>query len=190
MRRSDLLEWCTFDPGIVRGLAYYKGIVFEIHETGGAERAIAGGGRYDGLISLVGGPDLAACGMGMGDVVLALVLKDRGLLGADEGESLLPRPDAFLVALADQASEVAPSLLRALRQAGLHARSSHRASRNLGKLLADANKARARFAVILDAGVAEGRATLKDLASGGQVDVPIASLSEELRVRLAEAGDS
>ncbi len=187
LRRSDLLEWCTFDPGIVRGLAYYKGIVFEIHETGGAERAIAGGGRYDGLISLVGGPDLSACGMGMGDVVLSLVLKDRGLLGEDEGESLLPRPDAFVVALADEASALVPSALRSLRRAGLHARMSHRASRNLGKLLADANKARARFAVILDAGVAEGRATLKDLTSGGQVDVPIATLAEELRVRLDEA---
>ena len=190
LRRSDLLEWCTFDPGIVRGLAYYKGIVFEIHETGGAERAIAGGGRYDGLIALVGGQDLSACGMGMGDVVLSLVLKDRGLLGEDDGESLLPRPDAFLVALADEAAAIAPTLLRALRGAGLHARASHRASRNLGKLLADANKARARFAVILDAGVAEGRATLKDLASGGQVDVPLASLAADLRVRLAEAGDS
>ena len=174
----------------MRGLAYYKGIVFEVHETGGAERAIAGGGRYDGLIALVGGPDLAACGMGMGDVVLSLVLKDRGLLGEDDGESLLPRPDAFLVALADEAAAIAPTLLRALRGAGLHARASHRASRNLGKLLADANKARARFAVILDAGVAEGRATLKDLASGGQVDVPLASIAADLRVRLAEAGDS
>ncbi len=185
LRRSGLLEWCTFDPGIVRGLAYYKGIVFEIHETGGAERAVAGGGRYDGLISLVGGPDLSACGMGMGDVVLSLVLRDRGLLPADEGESLLPRPDAFAVALSDDAAARLPSVLQGLRRAGLHARSSHRASRNLGKLLADANKCRARFAVILDAGVAEGSATVKDLASGEQSDVAIASLADELAARIA-----
>lgn len=184
LRKADLIDWCTFDPSIVRGLAYYKGVVFEIHEQGGAERAVAGGGRYDGLISLVGGPDLPACGMGMGDVVLSLLLRDRGLLGEDEGESLLPRPDAFVLAICDEGAALAPSLLRTLRRAGLHARGSHRASRNLGKLLAEANKARARFAVILDGAVAEGRASIKDLASGGQVEVAIESLPAEITRRL------
>ena len=185
LRASELLEWCTFDPSIVRGLAYYRGIVFEVHETGGAERAVAGGGRYDGLISLVGGPDLPACGLGMGDVVLSLVLKDRGLLGEDEGESLLPRPAAFVIALDPEATPRSLAIVRSLRRAGHHARLSHRASRNLGKLLGDASKCRARFAVILDAGASEGRATLKDLASGGQVEVAIANLPAELASRLA-----
>jgi histidyl-tRNA synthetase len=184
LRRADLLDWCTFDPGIVRGLAYYRGIVFEIHETGGAERAVAGGGRYDGLISLVGGPDLPACGMGMGDVVLSLVLRDRGLLAEDDGEALLPRPDAFVLALSEEAAAAVPGLLRTLRRAGLHARASHRATRNVGKLLADASRCRARHAVILDAGLAEGRATLKDLDGGQQAEVPL----RELAARLAGSG--
>ena len=77
---AGLADWCEWDLGIVRGLAYYTGTIFEIHETGGRERAIAGGGRYDGLVELMGGPPTSAVGFGMGDVVLGLVLRDRGLL--------------------------------------------------------------------------------------------------------------
>ena len=56
LKHHDIAEWCHVDLGIVRGLAYYTGTVFEIHETSGAERAIAGGGRYDHLVELFGGP--------------------------------------------------------------------------------------------------------------------------------------
>jgi histidyl-tRNA synthetase len=100
-----LLEWCGLQLSIVRGLAYYTGMVFEVHETSGAERAVAGGGRYDNLIETFGGPPTPAVGFGMGDVVLGNILQDRGLM--PEGRDLLAalsapsasfRPDVFVIA--------------------------------------------------------------------------------------------
>ena len=178
---AGLGDWCEFDLGIVRGLAYYTGTVFEVHEASGAERAIAGGGRYDGLVELFGGPRTPAIGFGMGDVVLGLVLADRGLLPADAGE-LLPRPDAFVVSSGDPAAEAALApLVARLRADGLHVRHSYKATRNVGKLLADASRQRARFAVILGAEAADGMAQLKDLASGEQRAVTMGELAGALR---------
>ena len=178
---ADLASWCEFDLGIVRGLAYYTGTVFEIHEASGGERAIAGGGRYDGLVELFGGPKTPAMGFGMGDVVLGLVLADRGLLPKD-GNELLPRPDAFVVSAGEPAADAElPRLVARLRADGFHVRHSYKATRNVGKLLADASKQRARFAVILGAELAEGCAMLKDLASGEQRPVVLAELSNLLR---------
>jgi histidyl-tRNA synthetase len=75
-----VLDWVSLDLSIVRGLAYYTGIVFELFDTKGELRAICGGGRYDTLLQSLGGVDLPALGFGMGDVVLAELLRDRGLL--------------------------------------------------------------------------------------------------------------
>ncbi|MBU3684591.1 MAG: histidine--tRNA ligase, partial [Phycisphaerales bacterium] len=178
---AGLGDWCEFDLGIVRGLAYYTGTVFEVHEASGAERAIAGGGRYDGLVELFGGPRTPAMGFGMGDVVLGLVLADRGLLPAD-GTELLPRPDAFVVSAGEAAAEAALApLVARLRADGLHVRHSYKATRNVGKLLSDASRQRARFAVILGAEVAGGMVQLKDLASGEQRAVTMAELAGALR---------
>jgi histidyl-tRNA synthetase len=173
LRAMDLAPWCEWDFGIVRGLAYYTGTVFEIHEASGGERAVAGGGRYDGLVELFGGPKMPAMGFGMGDVVLGLVLGDRGLLPKD-ALALLPRPDAFLISDGSEAAErEMPNLLMRLRRAGLHARSNWKATRNVGKLLGDAAKSRARFAVILGAELAQGAVALKDLDGGAQELVPL-----------------
>ncbi|MEN0020112.1 MAG: ATP phosphoribosyltransferase regulatory subunit [Planctomycetota bacterium] len=95
-------EWHRWDSSIVRGLAYYTGTVFELIADG--ERAVAGGGRYDNLIELFGGPPTPAVGFGMGDVVLSLLLEDKGLM--PDGPALLDalsrpsaslRPEAFVV---------------------------------------------------------------------------------------------
>jgi histidyl-tRNA synthetase len=75
-----VLDWVTIDLKIVRGLAYYTGIVFELFDVKGELRAICGGGRYDTLLQSLGGVDLPALGFGMGDVVLAELLRDRGLM--------------------------------------------------------------------------------------------------------------
>ncbi len=75
-----VLDWVTFDLSIVRGLAYYTGIVFELFDARGELRAICGGGRYDNLLSALGGADLPALGFGMGDVVLGELLRERGLM--------------------------------------------------------------------------------------------------------------
>ncbi len=77
-------EWVSLDLSIVRGLAYYTGIVFELFDARGEFRAICGGGRYDALLGALGGADLPALGFGMGDVVLGELLRDRGLMPAAE----------------------------------------------------------------------------------------------------------
>ena len=91
-----VLDWVTIDLKIVRGLAYYTGIVFELFDAKGELRAICGGGRYDTLLQSLGGVDLPALGFGMGDVVLAELLRDRGLLQSkSEGGSRQRHPNAL-----------------------------------------------------------------------------------------------
>lgn len=181
LRAAGVAEWCEIDFNIVRGLAYYTGMVFEVHEASGAERAIAGGGRYDNLIQTFGGPATPAVGFGMGDVVLSLVLQDRGLL--PEGKALLEklsaapaslRPDAFVISNGQPESDAAVKpLVAELRKRGLHARHTYKATKNIGKLLQDASGCSARFAVIVESGA---EATVKDLDSGMQQKVPIAEV--------------
>lgn len=169
-----LTEWCEYDLGIVRGLAYYTGTVFELHETTGALRALAGGGRYDKLIEMFGGPSMPAVGFGMGDVVLTLVLQDKGLIP----DSVAPRPDVFVIAAKDAAAARVAPLVADLRAKGVHARFSYKATRNVGKLLKDASGCGARYALILgdDAETAE----LKDMAGGGQEAIAIAEACDRI----------
>src|SRR4029079_17105027 len=99
-------DWVVLDMSVVRGLAYYTGIVFELFDTAGEFRAICGGGRYDTLLKTLGGIDLPALGFGMGDVVLGELLRARSLIPgapsqtdywvAGDDESMLP--DVTLVA--------------------------------------------------------------------------------------------
>src|SRR6266404_3805415 len=86
LKLESLFEYCQVDFKIVRGLAYYTGIVWEIHDRKGELRAIAGGGRYDNLLKQISGVDLPALGFGMGDVVLTELLKDRSLLPKLDGK--------------------------------------------------------------------------------------------------------
>jgi histidyl-tRNA synthetase len=78
-----IADWIRFDLTIVRGLAYYTGIVFELFDAQGEFRAICGGGRYDKLLASLGGADLPALGFGMGDVVLGELLRARGKMPSD-----------------------------------------------------------------------------------------------------------
>ncbi|XBI83826.1 hypothetical protein VPH35_092272 [Triticum aestivum] len=73
-------DWICFDASVVRGLAYYTGIVFEAFDRQGELRAICGGGRYDRLLSTFGSEDVPACGFGFGDAVIVKLLKEKGLL--------------------------------------------------------------------------------------------------------------
>lgn len=80
-------DWISFDATVVRGLAYYTGIVFEGFDRAGKFRAICGGGRYDRLFSTFGAPQpIPACGFGFGDCVIVELLKDKKLLPALEPE--------------------------------------------------------------------------------------------------------
>jgi histidyl-tRNA synthetase len=79
--------WLRVDLSIVRGLAYYTGIVFEVFDRSGEFRAICGGGRYDTLLQSLGGTDLPALGFGMGDVVLGELLRAKGLMRPPESRA-------------------------------------------------------------------------------------------------------
>ncbi|MBX3359753.1 MAG: histidine--tRNA ligase [Phycisphaeraceae bacterium] len=173
LQSAGIGEWCVFDNRIVRGLAYYTGMVFEVHETTGAERAIAGGGRYDKLIEMFGGPPTPAVGFGMGDVVLSLVLQDKGLMPDDAriADTLGLRPDVFVFAAAEAADPAVTGVVAGLRRAGLHARRSYKSTRNIGKLVKDAAGANARFAMILHSAEV---CSLKNMATQAQEDnVPV-----------------
>jgi histidyl-tRNA synthetase len=110
----DVLDWVTIDLKIVRGLAYYTGIVFELFDAKGELRAICGGGRYDNLLMSLGGVDLPALGFGMGDVVLAELLRDRGLLS--------PKtigPDVWVAADSSEMEDAVRRTATALRRHGV-----------------------------------------------------------------------
>jgi histidyl-tRNA synthetase len=156
-----------------------------VHETAGRERAIAGGGRYDKLVELFGGPPTPAVGIAMGDVVIRLVLEDKGLL--EPAERYLPRPDVFLIlAGKGEAEQRFEAILASLRRADLHVRHSSRATRNVGKLLGEAAKVRARCAVILGDELAQGNVAVKNLDSGEQDDaVPVDGLEDRLKMLVA-----
>lgn len=76
---AGLIDWLKFDLGVIRGLGYYTGIVFEAFDRGGKFRAIFGGGRYDSLLSSLGGQTMPCVGLGFGDVVVMELLADLGL---------------------------------------------------------------------------------------------------------------
>jgi len=80
-------SWLRLDLSIVRGLAYYTGIVFELFDRSGQFRAICGGGRYDTLLQSLGGADMPALGFGMGDVVLGELLRAKGLMRVTPAEA-------------------------------------------------------------------------------------------------------
>lgn len=119
---SGMEDWIEKDHSIARGLAYYTGTVFEAIAEG--ERAVAGGGRYDNLIELFGGPPTPACGFGMGDVVLGNLLDDKGLMptGAELMDAVARpqasiRPVAFVVPNGDEENEaLVPELVTNLRR--------------------------------------------------------------------------
>ena len=103
----------VFDASIVRGLAYYTGIVFEAFDAGGTLRSICGGGRYDRLLETLGGPSIPAVGFGFGDVVIQELLADRGLLPE------IPRAvDDFVYPFSEAERPAAVRLATQLRAAG------------------------------------------------------------------------
>jgi histidyl-tRNA synthetase len=173
---GELAKFCVADYKIVRGLAYYTGVVWEIHDRKGELRAIAGGGRYDNLLKLVSGVDLPALGFGMGDVVLGELLKDRGLL---------PRLDWQLfcyVVIADESLRgEALTLIHQLRDDGVSVDYSLTPAK-VGKQFQAASASGAKFALVI--GPEEwktGEVKLKNLESGEEKRVKIGEVIHGLR---------
>jgi histidyl-tRNA synthetase len=166
-----IAQMCRFDLHIVRGLAYYTGMVFEIHDKRGELRALAGGGRYDNLLQLVGGPQVPAVGFGMGDIVLSELLKDLGRL---QGVST-----SVGVYVIDAEEGLFPDVLKIaadLRRAGVAAEFSYK-RQNLGKQLKAASTRGARHVVIVGQKYRDQRVVeVKDMHNGQQRDVAIDEL--------------
>jgi histidyl-tRNA synthetase len=161
-------EYFVYKPTVVRGLAYYTGIVWEIFDRGSEMRAIAGGGRYDNLIRMFGGPAMPAVGFGMGDVVLMDLLAERGKIPA-----LTPRhpPDFFLVDADPELFPMVLTLTARLREKGLVADYAPK-RQGVGKQLKYADARQAKAAVILGAETRDqNQVTVKDLKTGRQVQV-------------------
>jgi histidyl-tRNA synthetase len=166
-----LSEYVRFDPTIVRGLAYYTGIVFEIFDRQGELRAICGGGRYDALLRSVSDVDLPALGFGMGDVVLTELLRDSGLL--PESRSTL---DYYIIAVSAAQQPLQRALAQALRAHGTSVSYSF-AGGSVGKQFKDADARGARRVIVLGPDeVKEGKAMIREMAGGTQLRVPIAEL--------------
>jgi histidyl-tRNA synthetase len=136
-------DWIEPDKRIVRGLAYYTGIVFEIFDRGRTLRAVAGGGRYDRLVEHLGGPSLPALGFGMGDVVLTALLEEKNLLPATP-----PRIDTLIVPIGEEMLGPARRVVRRLREAGGRAEAPF-APMRLNKALEAAEQAGARRVVLV-----------------------------------------
>jgi len=153
--------WVEPDFKIVRGLAYYTGPVWEIFDREGRLRSIAGGGRYDGLIAALGGPDLPALGFGMGDVVLRELLAQKGL----EPEAPA-RVEVFVVAIGPDMLRPAREVLLRLRERGVSADAPY-GNLKLGKALKAADASGARRAVLVGPEEwQEDSVRVKDMASG------------------------
>lgn len=168
MGLGDFLE---FDLRIVRGLAYYTGIVFEVFDRQGELRAICGGGRYDRLLELVGGEPLPAVGFGMGDVVLTELLRERDLMPATDRSVEL-----YVVAIGDEMRGLALELAQALRERG---RSVVYALRGLSvrKQFAQAGSEGATEVLVLGPDeVSRGVAVIRDMTSGEEREVAVEAL--------------
>lgn len=163
------------DEGIVRGLDYYTETVFEVHAEGiGAQNALCGGGRYDDLLSELGGSPTPSVGVAMGMERTLLAMEQFGV------NVPAPKPDVFLVCVPETAV-AARNRLRELRTAGFRALSDIDV-RSWKSQLRQADKSGARFALFLgEDEVRAGKETLKDLGSGDQATVSPAETIARLR---------
>ncbi len=158
----------VFDASVVRGLAYYTGIVFEAFDAGRTLRAICGGGRYDGLLETLGGSPLPAVGFGFGDVVIGELLADKGLL-----PDLSRRIDAVVFAFSEAERPAAVRIAAALR-ARDQAVELVLGEPKLKRVLSDADRSGARRLYLVGPDeLARGEMTVRDLETGDQESQPL-----------------
>jgi len=164
------------EPGLVRGLDYYTRTAFEFYVEGreGQQQALGGGGRYDGLVELLGGRPTPGIGFGLGLDRILLALEEAGVAPTPE-----PTPVAVVVGADPAATVDRLRIVTMLRAAGVAAR-AELAPRKLGKQLEAASRDHAHFAVIVGDELGEGHVQLRDLEAGTQKAVPLDDLAREV----------
>ncbi|MDO8500312.1 MAG: histidine--tRNA ligase [Gemmatimonadaceae bacterium] len=168
--------WVRLDLSVVRGLAYYTGIVFELFDTAGEYRAICGGGRYDTLLQTLGGVDLPALGFGMGDVVLGELLHGRGLMPTIE-----QRTDYWV---AGEDESMIGDVMRVAAELRRRDRSAEYALKpqQLSRQLKAASAAGADNAVLLKReAFARGEITVKDMKAGTEQSLSLDDFFNSLK---------
>ena len=171
-------DFCEFDIGVVRGLAYYTGIVYEIYDKPGRFRALGGGGRYDNLLKQFGGPAIPATGFGIGDCILGMLLEEKGLLAKQ-----LPvrQVDYFLASADRQFFQKTIEITAKLRLAGLTASFDYK-SGNLSRQLKQASAQNAKKCIIVGSELSESnQLIIKDMATGKQELVELSKFFAQVR---------
>ena len=164
------------NPRMVRGLDYYTGTTFEfIHEDLGAQSGIGGGGRYDGLMEILGGQSLSGIGFGLGVDRALLAAQAEGVISADQFTS-----DLFIIPLGDDQKSLALTLAAQLRRVGIRTEIAF-GDRALKGAMKAADKSGSRFVVIIgDDEVASGNVELKRMSDGTITSVKISELQKAL----------
>ncbi len=164
----------TVNPRMVRGLDYYTKTTFEM-VTGslGSQNAVAAGGRYDGLVRDLGGPELPGIGFAMGVERLALLLHDSDAAAAAS-------PQVFIAALGEPAADACFRILTDLQRSGIRAEMDY-TGKSLKAQLRRADKLRTRYALIVgDDEVRQGKAQLRDMNDGSQQEISLSGIASEL----------
>ncbi|HUQ99433.1 MAG TPA: histidine--tRNA ligase [Gemmatimonadaceae bacterium] len=168
-------DWVDFDLSIVRGLAYYTGKVFELFDAKGELRAICGGGRYDDLLSSIGGVDLPALGFGMGDVVLTELLKSRDLLPAPTLGT-----EFWVAADDDSLIRVVMTIAANLREKSRSVEYALKAQTLARQLKAASSAGVQRMIIVRRAHYDNGMVTVKTLSDGTEQTVPFNDFLDSL----------
>ncbi len=169
------------DPKLVRGLDYYTRTTFEfVHDGLGSQSAVGGGGRYDGLSEMIGGPALPSVGWALGVDRTVLALKAEGV------ETAVPaRTQVFAVPLGEQARQVLFGLVTEARRAGVAADIAF-GGKGLKGAMKSADRSGARWAVVAgERDLADGVVQLKDLTTGDQTPVAVTALVTTLKEKLS-----
>ncbi len=159
----------TRDPHIVRGLDYYTKTVFEFIAEGiGAQSTVCGGGRYDGLVASLGGPEVPGVGFAMGLTRVILAMRQQGI--ADRAQ---PAPALYIAALGDPARHKGAAIVERLRRQGYYAECDLMA-RSLKAQMKYANKIGARYTLIVgEREIETGQAQLRDMVNSTQTAVAL-----------------
>ena len=163
--------WIEFDASIVRGLAYYTGPVFEAHDRAGELRAICGGGRYDKLLSTLGGKDLPATGFGFGDMVIMELLEEKGLV-----PELIGGVDDVVISLSPELRNAAMSVATSLRNTGKSVDLVLEDKRLKWAFKHAERSGAQRLVMVMPDEWKEGKVKIKDLESGEEIEVSVDSL--------------